>query len=322
MEIFWKIVFVLRYNIAYQFCKQLVFNSTQKVEVSWMYYSSHYRKEINLLFVESSDLHSVIDLHKSSPTVIHQHEIHSVIPRFFRSINSLIFLIVNEKSINQNCNNTEAIKISLPFTSTRNFTHFQVLYSNCARKLELDDSLFQLQKSFLGNENNKDAVIVFGSQVQVSQHFYKDSKTKRFECDEIYEKRLYTYITLLSFCDAPEMVGVELSKIHNISYIDGLNIPLTSILSNYIAFNMPLVKLDRSSKQTSLRSLYLQEYSGWYYYYCRDKVTNNIDFRVWVEPISLSVWLVVLFSWTLVALIMSSFNINLWNFFDTLKIFI
>lgn len=187
--------------------------------------------------------------------------------------------------------------------------------NNINVSLKTRQDILQLHKSYFWNANNKEIL----TQIDfLAYTFYIDSSftTKSFLCQEIYKSRQYIYLTDARYCWATQMIPIELSLLHNISYKMYTNKP-KSFAVNYFLVNQP----PSTIIYQWYGGLYLQLISGSYYYYCKYTLIQNtkyrIDFHVWTESVTLVVWLAILFLWVITAIVISVVIRRTTNFFKT-----
>ncbi len=129
--------------------------------------------------------------------------------------------------------------------------------------------------------------------------FYHQSKNKIFACDVMFKTRIYNQNQMIrnKYCWAKQMLAIELSKRHNITFIYSRKNG-QYLYQNDVRYNL---------KSQFSKGIYLQYYSGWSYHYCLDykleNHTTNSRYHTFVRPMPLNLWALMALAWLSIALL-------------------
>lgn len=189
--------------------------------------------------------------------------------------------------------NTPAIKLVTGFNSVE-FLCNKYCFTSKASDLSIfsrSKTLLEIHRHLFWSGNNRQ-VAVFIDWMPGST--LEQSKSKQFICDIIYRKRKYKRIKDGAHCWASLMLGTELSKIHNLSYV-------THNSAERRWSNSMIQDVKGNLQRFWGNGLYLQYYSGWFHYYCLYDTSVNstayIEYRVWTRPVNAEVWIIGALIW-------------------------
>ncbi len=142
-------------------------------------------------------------------------------------------------------------------------------------------------------------------------------------CDKIYKTRKYSRLVKATHCWGKQMLVIELSKRHNISYRER-KITTNVFDTNYITIDVTSVPFPEWYGD----GIHLQYFSGYCYHYCIDQTSfsSNItfrihlDYKVWIGATSTEIWIVVFLTWLISSIVFSiKFKESSLTFWKTLE---
>lgn len=137
---------------------------------------------------------------------------------------------------------------------------------------------------------------------------YGESKTKRYLCDQVFRKREYHKLYNANYCWAKQMLATEISKAHNITYINAQG------EDSYWLYPDSFIRQDETNHLDIkwAHGAYLQYYSGLFAQYCVNGMasqTGMLVFETWITPVNSFVWLVLGLSCLSGSLLLASLSV-------------
>lgn len=182
----------------------------------------------------------------------------------------------------------------------------------------------KLHKKFLyyGNQNS---IFLWFPYHQLL--FYLESTTNNYVCDNIYKFRKYSLFNYAKHCWGKQMLVIELSKRHNISYSER-KIDKDVFDTNYITLDVTHAPFP----EWYGTGLHLQYFSGYCYHYCIDQTMSlsnssnlRLDYKVWTGATSIEIWILIFLTWVISSILLSvklkDVSLSFWENFE-LNIFI
>lgn len=198
---------------------------------------------------------------------------------------------------------TPSLKLQLTLHTNNHITTASVISNkyctgnSIAQETNFDDLLVSgrnyvivLHRSQFWASNNEPE---FAYIAYTHDGFYKETLSKQFLCTQIYKRLRYKRLPDALHCWAKQMLAIELSKVHNISF-KFANKP--EIYKTFISQDI------RSNYEKHFYSgIYLQYYSGWNYFYCLDDSLQispfKLGYNVWIKPMSPLIWILLFVTW-------------------------
>lgn len=165
-------------------------------------------------------------------------------------------------------------------------------------------SILELHKSIWFTAAN---LVVQTKIEDESETIFDESKHKKFKCvNHLRNRDNYEHFT--SYCWAGNMVEIELSLHHNVSYVgSNLTVP------NGTFQHMRLYEKGITALATFPYSIYHQYFTAYHHMYCQNyrklggDPGRKTDWLIWVKPVSMPVWILLMVS-TFISCTIYQFN--------------